>query len=426
VAASVDSAAGVPVAEPTAPHCAQPAGGASFTLGEPSANADEGSELQPFAAEMGNGVSVGAGFAVTLLRGHQDGPHGELVVLSATGAGKVLDLGRVGAVAPPPLVAGGSSELFVALAVSDAGGVGVRLGHIAGPLDAATLQWGKSSTLQWGGDAAWDFAINGSGGLLALSEGEGAGVRLYSVDVKSLSTPSAATRTLSGAELPRLVARPGGYWLVWVQTSKEGLSAKPNGASEDSPYVDWTPGRLRVSLLDGAGVAQGEPIAVMSTAARVVGYDVAALGSDGLLLTWREADSNPGSEGGKVRLARLSAGGGITPLDVPDEASESGVPALLVDAAQPRGWMALGGEGDDCALLALGPGGQPLGKVHGEPALGHGTAMALLGQQVLLARPEGRAVSFERVTCGEQPLPPVVEPAMPPSDAGATTEEESP
>jgi hypothetical protein len=151
-----------------------------------------------------------------------------------------------------------------------------------------------------------------------------------------------------------------------------------------------------------------------------------AMGQDALVLAWRQIDSNPGAERGSLSMVSVSAGGAVTPLPVPQEPVVQGVPTLLIDPASPGGWMALGGEGDETSLVALDVTGRVQGAVHSEPALGRGTPLALRGKDVLLARPQGPAVTLERVTCGDAPLPPVREEkaAAAAVDAGPQEEEE--
>jgi hypothetical protein len=192
--------------------------------------------------------------------------------------------------------------------------------------------------------------------------------------------------------------------------------------------VDVSPVRLRAALLDGTGASTSEPVELLASPERVMGFDVAPNGTGELLIAWKAADANPGAGGGKIAVVRLSQSGAITPVDVPEEAADAGVPTLLLDPAQPRGWMALGGDGDETALLAMLPTGQLQGPLHAEPVLGRGSALAVVGQELLLGRPRGRGVQFERVHCGAEPLPPQVEPEVEDGSAEASPplEEEQP
>ena len=104
--------------------------------------------------------------------------------------------------------------------------------------------------------------------------------------------------------------------------------------------------------------------------------------------------------------------GEIRPLV--DEDVDDGVPDLL-GLAGGGGWIAVSSIKGWQSLGRIDDRGVVLGAVAPESSLGHAEAIAAVGDRLLLATPEGRAMRLRVVACSETAAPVAPDPAAPPA-----------
>jgi hypothetical protein len=210
-------AGGTPSAEP---RCEALAGAYRVgTIGE----AVEPGQLVPFAVELGRGTRHGEGFAVGVKRHKDGGVYASVALVDAEARkGELVDLGRSrGDVDPPQVVARGN-ELVAGVLEPQASSMALRLARY----DGKKLHWG--SELEQGRDEslAFDMAFSDSAGVVAwddvVDDGERGAVVLAQLDgeLASRGKPSAVSPEHLDADVPRVLVRPGGFWLVYVARSR--------------------------------------------------------------------------------------------------------------------------------------------------------------------------------------------------------------
>jgi hypothetical protein len=160
---------------------------------------------------------------------------------------------------------------------------------------------------------------------------------------------------------------------------------------------------ITVVPLDASGKPSANAAAVTSKTGHVQSFDLAA-GRDGsALVVWREDTTSPATPGGAVRVALVRADGSVDLHPIDDDDVGAGAPALLVDDSPEEGapgtWLSLVSETDASRLAALDPEGRVLDDVVSDPALGPATPLAVRGGRVLVARPRGKGVALEALSC---------------------------
>lgn len=394
--------------------------------GEPQTPAQR---YAPFAVVLGRGTITGTGYAVGVKRDVADGSVAEVALVDAKRAtGRLIRLGQARGDVEAPLVVSAGEELVAAMLEPNASGFSLRLARVRGD----RVDWAAELPQERDESLAFDVAVGADRVAVAwdeaVDEGERTRIVLATLDRGELRATDDA-RPISpeqrDAELPRLVAHAGGFWLVYVarrsfelppQPGDEELGRDPKQERYAAEMIEhsW----LEVMPLEPTGAPSGPARALSAKDGHVQAFDVEGLPDGGLVVAWRDDDTPTGAQGGRVELMVVSSGGVGESRVVADEDVGLGVPTLL------PGWISLAGTRDDLRLAPLGADGQPQGAIAAEPVLGLGQLLAADARTLLLARPHERAVELFVVTCDRTPVPEPAEPAaadsaVAPADAAA-------
>ncbi len=422
------------------PTCVELAPGKSYRIGpeappkpgvrpdapdaDPSAEVDRDDLLSPFAIVLGRATAHPNGFAVGVQGEAEGGTLASLVLVGPDGSsGSVVALSRSRGDLDPPVVAAAGAGFVVALIEPNAAGRAVRLARV----DDGKVTWGAE--LQEGRDEslALDVSVVDGRGAVAWdaldADRSYVAVAGFSSDaVGAASAPLRVTGKDVDAEAPRLAARAGGFYLVYLAhgLEKRRESARPREPGTAAPEASAAPPRegkgraegdvdetrggesvtatwLEVVLLDGSATPTGDALRVTPEEGHVVSFDVAPAPDGGLLVAYREEDSPTGAGGGAVRMLRVAPGGGVAESHAgADDAPSDGAPTLL------PGWVAVPTLRGADLLARLGPTGMPKETIDVERSLGRGEPIAARGDTLLLAEPEGKAMRVRVVTCGER------------------------
>jgi hypothetical protein len=277
-----------------------------------------------------------------------------------------LELPEVhGPAAPPEVIAQGGSFLAL-LEESDARGTFLQLYRIAPGADAK-LEKGpslaldnrpfESSTLAASGStvlAVWDTHRGATNTAIFAEVLDGATLKPTGTSVR-LTPPSI------DADLPRVLSRPGGYYVFWSRYGKLGSGSL--GLEESLPS------QLFVATLDEGGKLHGQPLALTPELSDLE-FD-ARLQGDQLWVLLRRGPE------GTIELIKVAASGTleVQPVVAPALGPE---PVLLASSGSK---LVLLGESERGApLLALGTGPDGL-ELTPEPLL--------RGREVLGSSPDG-------------------------------------
>ncbi|NUO52423.1 MAG: hypothetical protein HOV80_26545, partial [Polyangiaceae bacterium] len=327
----------------------------------------------------------------------------------------------------PPVVAAAGTGFVVALIEPNAGGRAVRVARV----DGDKVAWGAELRESNDESLALDIAVTGDRGLVAWDaiEDERSYVAVSGFKAANVGDATGARRLTpktTDAEAPRIVSRPGGFYVVYLVRGQESAreAARPSEAAPgvDKPKkkkepkgdkrapgeVDETRGGeavtsawLEVVLVDASGAPSGDPLRVTPDDGHVISFDAAPAADGGLVLAYRDEDSPTGAGGGMVKMIRIAAGGGISGSHQSDEGTPSdGAPTLL------PGWVAIPTLRGADLLARLGNDGLPSEPLLADPSLGRGEPIAARGDQLLVAEPEGKAMRLRVLSCGERPAPP--------------------
>ncbi len=406
--------AGAPRPAPTPP---------SLEAGAPIEVPDElEDDLAPFAVEIGRGAVYAGGFAAGARRDAEGGAIAMVATIGFDGAGgKLVRLGRSRGDLDPPVVAGVGDVVLAALLEPNAGGRAIRIAKVHG--DEVT--WGVELSEGRDDSGALDLAASGSRALVVWDdvtfEDKLSHVMLSSFDVATMRSATSARPVSSpktDADSPRLIARPGGYWLGYLARANEAPKKKkdPSNAGEKSGRKGEDEGDdesgeaiqngwVEVMPLDENGAPVAAARAVTPKSGHALAFDL-ELGEDGsALLAWRDDDTPTGSTGGRLSSALVRLGGSIEVHVLAEESFGAGVPDLL------PGWLVVGGTGAT-KLGAIDLRGVLAGGLDPEPSLGTGEPLAATKDAILIAQPAGRAMRLGVVRCA---------PALPAPSAASTS-----
>lgn len=409
-------------AEEAAPAPSEPAGrcrelgvGAGLRLGEPGPPrpasteeeaAEEDETTLPFAASAGAAVSLGGLFAVSAHASRGGTTEAFVGLVPADGApGRSVSLGRVHGDVDPPLLAGREGVVFALVPDSDAGGGMLRLSRVetagGAPVSGVELT-GVDHEVGAG------LALGDKKGFVVWAPRKGArpNLRVAAFDPANGKELGAPVEVLgsAGAEAPDLVARPGGFFLVWVAEAPPpdaGVKAPPPDAGAlDQPLVALGPRVLTVLPLDADGKPIGAAHAVSGKESHVVGFDAAVMPDGVLALAFRDDDTTPGVEAGALHLARVGLDGGIALGRIEDEDLSVGLASLLRDpAAAGRVWVAVRSASDAARVGLLAPTGLGVESLAGDALLRGAEVLAAGGGKLLVSRPRGRALELDVLEC---------------------------
>ena len=412
--------------------CRETKAGARFLVGEvgeqKKLESDGAASIDlPFAVEVGSAVATSDAFALSALKGHQ-----ALVAMVSKegGQGSELQLDEVHGDVEPPKLASDGDRLVAAVVGNDAGSNTLTLVAVQRAAGENALTRGGSIEKGRDGSNAFDIALGEAGGLLVWDrwdKAKGHGIiEALPFDPTTLDPKRAqAALDLAGddAETPRVVRRPGGFWLVWVSHgAPEALApvrpTRGTGAQQLTParpvqgglpevdgdvtsVIDVTPRRLKVAPVDAYGAPTAQPTMITPKDSHVLAYDALAVGG-GLLLAWRDDPTTLGVEAPKVHVADVRIDGSVTVQVVEDQRLRAGTPRLFLDARakQPaRPWLSLIGE-EGRPLLGYFEGRAALaGPLQEVSGLGLGEPLAMADGRLVLARPNGRALDIIVVGC---------------------------
>jgi hypothetical protein len=431
--AAESASAAASSAPPRAPRCTE-AEGEGFTIGEPpkknSADADAGEdgpedENAPFAIEIGSGTTFDGGFALGALRDSEGGTQAMLATVDASGKnGKLVKLARARSDLDPPVVTGAGASVLVAMLEPNAGGRAVKLAKVTG----SEVAWGPEFSEGKDESMALDLAASGARAAVAWDDlaenGKVSAVFLASFDVATLGSvtaPRITSSTKVDADSPRVVARPGGFWLGWLARGDAEPAKKPKGkekdkdkdspkekakkekekADENSEEVDTdTPageetkhGWVEVVPLDESGAPTSAPRAVTPKDGNVQAFDMKIGAGGAALVAYRDDDSPTGSSGGRLGAVLVKPDGAVEPHPYKDEVSALGAPTIL------PGWLALSGLNGRTYLAALAPTGELLEPLEIEPVFGNGQPRAAKDGTILVAKPAGKSMRLMPLKC---------------------------
>jgi hypothetical protein len=418
--------AGLSLSAPMPFHCDPSAQGESLTLGSTGGvDEDDDSGLDvPFAINVGPGVGLDHGFAVTAVDGRGGKSQAVLALMNVdTQQGRKLDLGRVYGDADPPRIAGNAARLVLAVADMDASGRTLSLTRVDAPLTQPRLTRGGDIPVVQNPATVFSLAVDGDQGVLVWDQAdrgtENNQIALAPFSVQTLALPT-KPQILSSkqvdADSPNVIVRPGGYWAAWIQTgssasrpplgkvatTKATSHSKGESTDDNLKLVDMGTRELHVLTLDAKGRPLGKPVRVSEGASHVVAYDMSLLDDGAALLAWRDDDRAPGVESQIVRLARAGLDGHVENFRIEDESIGVGVPQLLIDTTAPaadRAWLAIINTGDKTSLAKLLPNGKPLGTVVADADLGVASPVVRHQGRLLLVRQRGKGVDVEALHC---------------------------
>ncbi|MEZ4445644.1 MAG: hypothetical protein R3B72_41600 [Polyangiaceae bacterium] len=361
----------------------------------------EPDRFAPFSVEVGRAVALGQGYAVGIKRVVEE-PEGastyaEVAVLGKAGAGDTVRLGRTRPDMDAPVVAASGEGWVAAMLEPHASGLALRLAQMR---DGA-LAWGAELEQARDESLAFDVAFGERAGVVVWDEvsddGKQARIVVATVDPASLKIRERAapiSRPEVDAELPRLVRRPGGFWLAYVARARTKEPSRDNGEEDDQFRGERIePAWLELGSLDEDGRLQGTFRPVTPRDGHLLAYDL-ELGRDGaVIVAWRDDDTPSGAEGGRVTMMLVEPSGAGQEQLVAEDDVGAGVPSLVA------GWLALPDGAGHVRLAPVGADGALEGELRQEDAFGIGQVLASRGDELLVAKPGGRAVTLAVLAC---------------------------
>jgi hypothetical protein len=318
--------------------------------------------------EIGEAVATTQGFAIGALRKVNGESVASLAMVpSQAGAPLFVDLGAPLGDASPPKAFVRGADTFAAYfprpatppkpptpkqqAFRDLAIVRIADGKAQPPL---TIAQQRDESL------AFDVASSEKGALVAWDEdaiGNERGaikIALFASDMKSVASSRIASPDSSDAEMPRVLARRGGYWLVWIASRSEVA----RDAAPDPSYALERPGRdrafrwLEMLPLDERGEATGPTRKLTSERGHVSLFDMAAR-DGGAIVDIVVRDDGQESEGTGGRILRVTIKGDApeAAIAIVSEAVGRGAPDLLSNAD--AAWLAYDDTTDKLRLLPL-------------------------------------------------------------------------
>jgi len=351
-------------------------------------------ELSPFAVELGRGATVGGGFAVGALRDGEGGSVAMVVTIGADGSGgKLVRLGRSRGDFDAPTVAGYRNGALVAMLEPHAGGRAIRVAKVIGE----QVTWGPELSEGRDESLAVDLGASGAGAMLVwddvTKDGKRTMVMIAPFDpetMKATGEPRPISPPKLDAESPRLLPRPGGYWLAYAVVRD---SSKPKdedtGLEGEAILTRW----IEVLPLDEAGTPVSLPRVVTPKDGHALAFDVEAGEEGAMILAYRDDDTPSGSSGGRVLSTVVRLSGVSEARLLSEETNSTGVPDLL------PGWLSLSSLSGATRIAPLGTKGDLLGDLRSEPELGNGEVLAATREVILVAKPAGKAMKLTVMRC---------------------------
>jgi hypothetical protein len=412
--ASAEAAeAAVPKPSEPAGRCREIGAGPGLRLGEPGPPrpataeeevAEDDETTLPFAASAGSALALGELFAVSAHASRAGTTEAFLGFVPADGApGRSAALGRVHGDVDPPLISGRDGVVVALVPDSDAGGGMLRLARIdAG--SGAVVHGAQLTGVDHEVGAGLALGEKQAIVVWAPRKGSRPALRLTAFDPAQPAQFGASheVQGSAGAEAPELVARPGGFFLIWVA---EGLppdagAKRPDAGALEEPLVALGPRVLTVLRLDADGKPMGSAHAVSGKDSHVVGFDAAVTPDGVLALAFRDDDTTPGVEAGALQLARVGFDGGIALGRLEDEDLSVGLPSLLRDPAPTgRVWVAVRSASEAARVGVLAPTALGVESLLGDALLRGADVLAAGTGKLLVSRGRGRALELDVLEC---------------------------
>lgn len=367
---------------------------------------------QPYSVELGN-VATGAGcFVLGALRTGPEQSRALLVAVDAgRGVGSIRELGTVRGDAEPPVAAAfGSRALALAADSADPESM-LRVFGIDAPCAEGKLARAELGLVR--PETGLGLALGSESGVAAFARAGSAGLSLQDLDPKTLKARSAPHEVPVEkgvrAESPRLLVRPGGFYLAFIARSEidPPQGARPKEEEElEGPLLEQGPSVVRVLSLDARGVPQGSPIGVTEPEARVMVFDAMPTPEGGLLVAYHDERQGLRIDRQSLELTWVRADGSHDHRVLELEESV-GLPSLLRDpeASGKSPWGMLSVPADvDSRLLALARGPLDSSDEPSEKNLPGGfEALGALGGKLLGARSRGAGTELGLFDCGVAP-----------------------
>ena len=403
-----------PIGEPPPrPRCKAAEGtfrvgdGPDASEGAGDAGGAEPERFAPFSVEIGRGARTASGWVVGIKRDVKTddgvGTFAEVVVLDdGASKGRVVRLGRTRGDLDAPLVVAARGGWVAAMLEPNASGLSTRLVRT----DGEGLHWGAEIEQGRDESLAHDLAIGERVGVVTwddvVGDGERAVVMVATVATESLEGGERAV-AVSGddvdAELPRLVRRPGGFWLAYVARSRsdDGEPRDPRATEGRFAAERIVPSWIELLPLDEDGNAQGEPRPVTARTGHVLAFDMGVGRDGGVVIALRDDDTPSGAQGGTVTAMFVGASGVGQEQPITSEEVGAGVPNLV------GGFVTLPDGLGHVLAAPIAPDAELGGELRREDAFGIGPVLAADGDRLLVARPSGKAADFAVVTCSREP-----------------------
>jgi len=381
------SAEPAPVATP--PRCVQL--GKDVTIGLSSKDEDD-QDFLPFATEIGQGATWDGGFAIGALAKEGTGTASVVALIAPDGSSsRVVRLGESHGDAEPPKVFGLGKTVGAGTLEPSGSKRALRLARV----DGESVAWGAEFVQGNDESMAFDVALADKRGVVVWDDlpkdREVSGIFLATFDPSTFAGPSAPrVMTLPGTDgdNPRLVVRPGGFWLFWVARRPEESDFDARYRAEDLSFK-W----LEVVPLDERGVQSGNPRRIGSDRGHVLVYDVTE-GRDGsALVMWRDDDTPSGSAGGRLMRALVRLGGVDGPDVIDDPNLGPGAPNVM------PGWLAIADAASPTRIAPIAPDGAFIDRLASEPLMGNGEPEAAKGDVLMISRPSGLAMKLLLAKC---------------------------
>ncbi len=385
---------------PTVPsrpsRCQRVVGSPPISVGEVESRPDE---VLPFAVEIGQALGYSGGFvAGGLLPAEHGQPIAAAVLVDPEGrAATTVRMGTAFGDTQPPRFALRGDQLVAGLVTSAGDSRRLKLGKIANK----SVSWGASFEQGRDESLAFDLALGEHHGVVVWDDDaqhpDRGVVRLALFSPDTLAAESTATTVTlpqTDADTPRLLARPGGFWLFWIAHRPDNTPPSDQQIVEELGFR-W----VEAVPLDERGIALGLPRRVTSASGHVVAYDVALLADGSVLLVFRDSDAPSGSPGGSVSRVTVRLDGVTEPTLLSDENLGAGAPAILDH------WLVVDDLIAETRLAPLDPSGALVGTLASEPAFGTGEPIAARADSILLLVPRGTGIRLSLLRCGSEPTP---------------------
>lgn len=421
--ASAARSAAPPVPAPVPFGCRELANGPALTLGTPPAkparlddeqDEDDRDVELPFSVELGNARSDGERFGVGGLESQRGQNGAFFAVADADGkSGRRVPLGRVFGDVEPPAVVPYKGGFLALVADSDASSMVLRLVAIDAPFEEKSVRRGAelSGVRRDAGD--FSFEVSGSEGLVAftkLEKGHGS-VALARFDLEHLTLKGSSVPAPTGgageAESPRLVSRPGGYYLAWIvrgaATPPKATLGRPSeydAGLVEQGLVDEGPTAIEIVPLNASGAGSATPQRITPAGAHVLAFDIAPTADGGALVVYRDDREGPGLARAGVEAVLVRADGSTASRSW-DLGETAGLPSLLGDAnpaSKPWAWLYVPGEAES-RVAAVGANPVELGELHADPQLAGAELLAASSRRLLAARTRGGQRLLSVVSC---------------------------